>query len=228
MNTNINGNIIVESKHRGGDNAVDTRKFMYDTPYSNSSGGGNNGLEVVIITNAFGDHDGYLELTAATKLTSPFLTGTHSSSNALWNNVAPSHKLIKNNKNYIHVFSLCKYLCNYNLNAKKHPPEYYTLKSIICDLLLGSQSKAFDPVCEVKTQLCAIQESINETIAILNNHVIAANDKNNSGDSFNDSIKKLYESVQNLQNEHNTKITFSTETILDNIKNIKDLMCMNK
>ena len=81
-----------------------TRNFMYSPDSS---------LEVVIITNSDGDHDGYLELTAAAKVMSPFLSN---GSSAVWTNAAPSHKLIKNNKNYIHVFGLFKYLSNYNLN----------------------------------------------------------------------------------------------------------------
>ena len=187
----------------------DTKKFNY-LP--------DNSLEVVIITNSTNDHDGYLELTAAIKLMSPFL----SNASALWTNAASSHKLTKNNKNYIHVFSLFKYLSNYNLNNKKHPPEYYNIKMIICDLLMGVQSKSFDPLCEIKTQLCAIQESLNETIGTLNNHATTTNvvAPNN--------VDKLQEIVQNLHMECVNKMTFNTETILENIKNIKDLVCLAK
>ncbi|AAA66759.1 viral capsid protein [Autographa californica nucleopolyhedrovirus] len=188
-----------------------TRNFMYSPDSS---------LEVVIITNSDGDHDGYLELTAAAKVMSPFLSN---GSSAVWTNAAPSHKLIKNNKNYIHVFGLFKYLSNYNLNNKKRPKEYYTLKSIISDLLMGAQGKVFDPLCEVKTQLCAIQESLNEAISILNVH---SNDA--AANPPAPDINKLQELIQDLQSEYNKKITFTTDTILENLKNIKDLMCLNK
>ncbi|ABL76050.1 p24 [Maruca vitrata nucleopolyhedrovirus] len=183
----------------------DTLNFSY-SPDSN--------LEVVIITNSDGDHDGYLELTAAAKLMLPFLSNGGS---AVWTNAAPSHKLIKNNKNYIHVFGLFKYLSNYNLNNKKRPKEYYILKSIISDLLTGAQNKAFNPMCEIKTQLCAIHEGVNETISILK-----------VDDPPVSEINKFQGLIQDLQLEYNKKITFTTDTILENLKNIKDLMCMNK
>nr|AFS51901.1 DekiORF23 [Dendrolimus kikuchii nucleopolyhedrovirus] len=184
-----------------------------------------NSLEVVIITNTAGDHDGYLELSAAVKLFAFFLNNNNSS--MLWANVAPSHKLIKNNKKYVHVFSLFKYLCNYNLNAKTHPREYYTIKSVICDLLSGAQGKQFDPMCEIKTQLCAIQQSLNEAIGVLNEHVAEASSPPLS-QSLQEDIIKTQDLIQALHTEHKTNIKFTTETILENIKNIKDLMCLNK
>lgn len=176
-------------------------------------------FEVVIITNAVGDHDGYLELAAAVKLITPFVPN----SSVLWTNAPSSHKLVKGGKNYIHVFSLFKYLSNYNLNNKSHPSEYYTAKSVISDLLLGVQSKAFDPFCEIKTQLCAIQESLNEAIVTLNNHTSESIDTAASAD-----VLKLQELFQNIHAEYDKKLTFTTDTILENIKNVKDLLCLNK
>nr|AIS92845.1 P24 capsid protein [Bombyx mori nucleopolyhedrovirus]WRK23367.1 p24 [Bombyx mori nucleopolyhedrovirus] len=192
----------------GAQSTSNTHNFMYSP---------DNNLEVVIITNSDGDHDGYLELTAAAKIMSPFISNGGST---VWTNAAPSHKLIKNNKNYIHVFGLFKYLSNYNLNNKNRPKEYYVLKSIISDLLMGAQGKVFDPLCEVKTQLCAIQESLNEAISTLNVHAAA--------NSPAPDINKLQDMIQDLQSEYNKKITFTTDTILENLKNIKDLMCLNK
>ncbi|AKN81030.1 P24 [Lonomia obliqua multiple nucleopolyhedrovirus] len=194
---------------------------LYETQNFNYSP--NKTLEVVIITNSAGDHDGYLELTAATKIMSPFLSNNNNNSSALWTSVAPSHKLMKNNKNYIHVFSLFKHLSNYNLNNKNHPPEYYTVKSLICDLLMGMQSKQLDPLCEIKTQLCAIQESLNESIVILNNHVTA----NNTNISL-DFANKLQETIKTQHLDSINKLTFGTETILESIKTIKDIMCLSK
>ncbi|AAK85678.1 P24 [Epiphyas postvittana nucleopolyhedrovirus] len=174
-----------------------------------------NNLEVIIITNSPNDYDGYLELNGAAKLLAPFL---HKSAAALWTNAAPSHKLIRNNKNYLHVFGLFKYLQNYNLHVKSHHPvEYYTIKSIICDLLMGAQSKIFDPLCEIKTQLCAIQESLNEAIITLNNH--AANPA---------PVGESRELIESLHADYSNKLTFATDTILDNVKSIKDLVCLNK
>ncbi|USC25964.1 p24 [Palpita vitrealis nucleopolyhedrovirus] len=184
-----------------------TRNFVYSPE---------NSLEVVVINNSEGDYDGYLELNAVIKILSSFV-GKNGST--VWANASPSHKLIKNNKHYLHVFGLFKYLQNYNLNNKIHSKEYYTLKKIITDLLSGTQNKTFDPLCEVKTQLCAVQESLNEAISLLNVHV---------NDSSSQNVNQIKEFVNELQCEHNKKINFITDTILENLKNIKDLMCLNK
>ncbi|QBC76008.1 capsid protein [Neophasia sp. alphabaculovirus] len=176
-----------------------------------------NSLEVIIITNAPNDHDGYLELSGAARLLAPFL---QKSAATLWTNASSSHKLIKNNKNYLHVFGLFRYLQNYNLYTKSHPPEYYTVKAIICDLLLGVQTKTFDPLCEIKTQLCAIQESLNEAIVIINNHASAETPR-----APDTEARELAES---LHSEYSKKLTFATDTILDHVKSIKDLVCLNK
>ncbi|UZE89707.1 P24 [Parapoynx stagnalis nucleopolyhedrovirus] len=178
-------------------------------------------LEVVILTNSTGDHDGYLEASAATKLLAP-IAGTSFSP---LTNTSPSHKLIKNNKTYIHVFGLLKYLSNYNLNIKNRPLEYYTLKSVICDLLLGVQSKSFDPLSDIKSDLANIQESVNGILAVINNiHVYNNNDVNTTTIDTN----ALKDILQNLHTECMSKISFSTETLLDNVKAVKDLICMNK
>ncbi|AFY62836.1 viral capsid protein [Samia ricini nucleopolyhedrovirus] len=185
----------------------DTRTFSYAPDSS---------LEVVIITNAPNDHDGYLELSGAARLLAPLL---QKGTSGLWAGAAPSHKLIRNNKNYLHVFGLFKYLQNYNLNANAHPPEYFTIKAIICDLLLGVQSKTFDPLCEIKTQLCAIQESLNEAIVTLNSHAAA------DPGALNEATRELADA---LHAEYSKKLTFATDTILDHVKSIKDLVCLNK
>ncbi|AUR45057.1 P24 caspid protein [Spilosoma obliqua nucleopolyhedrosis virus] len=191
-------------------NSLDTRTFTYAP---------DNSFEVVIITNAPHDHDGYLELGAAACL----LAGFQKNVTALWlwTNAAPSHKLIKNNKNYLHVFGLFKCLQNYNLNTKTHPSEYYTIKSIICDLMMGVQCNAFDPLCEIKTQLCVIQESLNEAIETLNKHAAAQ-------PAPIASCEEARELAETLHSEYSKKLTFATDTILDNVKSIKDLVCLNK
>lgn len=96
-----------------------TRNFVYSPE---------NSLEVVVINNSEGDYDGYLELNAVIKILSSFV-GKNGST--VWANASPSHKLIKNNKHYLHVFGLFKYLQNYNLNNKIHSKEYYTLKKLL-------------------------------------------------------------------------------------------------
>lgn len=186
----------------GDSDSIETHTFNY-APDS---------IEGIIITNAPNDYDGYLELSAASRLLAPF----HKNSSAIWTGAAPSHKLIRNNKNYLHVFGLFKYLQNYNLNTKTHAPEYYTLKSLICDLLMGAQNKPFDPLYEIKTQLCAIQESLNEVIVILKNHTVT------------EPIDEARHLAETLHSEYSTKLTFATDTILDNVKSIKDLVCLNK
>ncbi|AGR57065.1 P24 [Choristoneura rosaceana nucleopolyhedrovirus] len=188
-------------------NLLDTCTFNYASDSS---------FEVIIITNTPHDYDGYLELSAASRLLMPFQKNI----STLWTNAAPSHKLIRNNKNYLHVFGLFKYLQNYNLNTKKHPPEYYTIKSIICDLMMGAQGKTFDPLCEIKTQLCAIQESLNEAIVTLNGHAAA--------DPAPGVACETRELVESLHSEYSKKLTFATDTILDHVKSIKDLVCLNK
>ncbi|AGR56916.1 P24 [Choristoneura occidentalis alphabaculovirus] len=188
-----------------GTDSLDTRTFDYASDSS---------FEVIIITNAPHDYDGYIELGAAARLLAPFQKNI----SALWTNAAPSHKLTRNNKNYLHVFGLFKYLQNYNLNTKKHPPEYYTIKSVICDLMMGSQGKTFDPLCEIKTQLCAIQESLNEAIVTLNGHAAADPAPRT----------EARELVESLHSEYSKKLTFATDTILDHVKSIKDLVCLNK
>ncbi|QDL57021.1 P24 [Dione juno nucleopolyhedrovirus] len=187
--------------------SFETRTFAYSP---------DGGFEVIIITNAPNDHDGYLELGGAARLLAPF----QKSASVLWTSAAPSHKLIRNNKNYLHVFGLFKYLQNYNLNARAHPPEFYTVKSVICDLLMGAQNKMLDPLVEIKTQLCAVQESLNEAIVILNNHVAT--------EPAQSAILDARELTESLHSEYSKKLTFATDTILDHVKNIKDLVCLNK
>nr|UIX56155.1 P24 [Hyphantria cunea nucleopolyhedrovirus]UIX56301.1 P24 [Hyphantria cunea nucleopolyhedrovirus] len=189
-------------------NSFDTHTFSYAPDSS---------FEVVIITNAPHDHDGYLEVSAAARLLARFQKNV--SALWLWTNAAPSHKLVRNNKNYLHVFGLFKYLQNYNLNTKAHPSEYYTVKSIICDLMMGAQCNAFDPLCEIKTQLCAIQESLNEAIQTLNKHAAAQPAA---------AAPIASELAETLHSEYSKKLTFATDTILDNVKSIKDLVCLNK
>jgi hypothetical protein len=201
----------------------------------------NNNLEVVIITNTPNDCDGYLELNAATKLLVPF------SGNALattvWSNAAPSHKLTKNNKNYLHVFALFKYLASYNLNNARlsHVAEYYILKTIIGDLLAGVQSKSFggngggsgggvfsggndhttfittanNNLDNVKNQLEALQKNVSS----LERKIV---------DAQQSCSAVLTENLHNLHTQCINKMTFNTETILENVKSIKDLVCLAK
>lgn len=184
--------------------SFNTRTFSYAPDSS---------FEVILITNSPHDHDGYLELGAAARLLAPFQKNI----SAVWSGAAPSHKLIRNNKNYLHVFGLFKYLQNYNLNTPAHPPQYHTIKAVIGDLMTGAQNTAFDPLCEIKTQLCAIQESLNEACATLNAH---ASSSGAPGDAR--------EAVEALHSEYSKRLTFATDTILEHVKSLKDLVCLNK
>nr|WUR10725.1 P24 [Calliteara abietis nucleopolyhedrovirus] len=117
-------------------------------------------IEVVIIENSEDDRDGYVDLTAAAKLLKPIVTIRGFNKAVLWTNVLPAQKLTRNNKNYVHVNALCKYLGVYNLANATHAPQYYVLKRLIGDLIVGAQSSVVDPIQDIKSQLCTLQDCL--------------------------------------------------------------------
>nr|AOL56564.1 P24 [Chrysodeixis includens nucleopolyhedrovirus] len=209
-------------------------------------------LEVVIIENNDDDRDGYVELASATKLLAPLVTIRNFNKAVLWTNVNASQKLTRNNKNYIHVFALGKYLSSYVLNNKKvHPPQYFVLKRLFCDLIMGAQSQVMDPLNEIKTQLCTLQECLNSNgngqiyqpafdggnnINNNSNMLGGANDIGyDTIDSFREiirtenatlfsNISSALDSVKSMQADLTNKLAFSNDTMVDSFKSIKDII----
>ncbi|AKN80606.1 P24 [Perigonia lusca single nucleopolyhedrovirus] len=216
-------------------------------------------LEVVIIDNGEDDRDGYVELLAATKLLSPLVTMRGFNKAVLWTNVIPSQKLTRNNKNYIHVFALGKYISMYNMSTSEpRPAEYYVLKRLISDLLIGVQSNVIDPLADIKTQLCTLQDCISSTGGVVmagsasgNSEIYQSSSSSSFAvpappiqtpinyDFFKDvvcqenaallsHINTGLESIRNLQMDFINKLAFSNDTMLDNFKSIKDIIIRKK
>ncbi|AAY84065.1 P24 [Chrysodeixis chalcites nucleopolyhedrovirus] len=208
-------------------------------------------LEVVIIENSDDDRDGYVELGSATKLLAPLVTIRNFNKAVLWTNVNASQKLTRNNKNYIHVFSLGKYLSSYVLNSKKvHPPQYFVLKRLFCDLIMGAQSQVVDPLNEIKTQLCTLQECLNTNSGQLyqpdfdkvniNNNVLGSNGVGydtvdtireiirTENASLYSNITSALDSVKSMQADLTNKLAFSNDTMVDSFKSIKDIIIRKK
>nr|UWK31534.1 p24 [Spodoptera exigua multiple nucleopolyhedrovirus] len=215
-------------------------------------------LEVVIIENGEDDRDGYVELTAAAQLIAPLVNIRGFNPAVMWANVHNSQKLSRNNKNYIHVFALGKYLSSYRLSSNgAQRPELLTLKQLMCDLLVGAQSQIVDPLVDIKTQLCNLQECIqngninNNSSAIYDNDVgggggnhLSSYDggKNNSIDnvqllrdiirsehaSLYSSISTALDNIKSMQADLTNKIAFSNDTMLDGFKSIKDIVGRKK
>nr|AGS47947.1 capsid protein p24 [Ectropis obliqua nucleopolyhedrovirus] len=187
-------------------------------------------LEVVIIDNGENDCDGYVELSAAAKLLTPIATIRGFNKAVMWTNVLPSHKLIRNNKNYIHVFALCKYLAMYNLNNSRHPPEYYVLKRLVNDLLMGVQSQMVDPINDIKTQLCTLQECFtNQNYNVINNKNDNGNiiDTNNSGSGVVGGINDIYlPTTQTLSASNNNNLTW-IDSMRDIVRNENNTLYSN-
>ncbi|AGR56871.1 p24 [Hemileuca sp. nucleopolyhedrovirus] len=208
-------------------------------------------IEVVIIENGEDDRDGYVEITSATKLVSPIVTIRGFNKAVLWTNAMPFQKLTRNNKNYVHVFALCKYLSMYNLSSNSvHPPQYYVLKRLICDLIIGAQSQVIDPIDDIKNQLCTLQQCINNGIG--NGNVMAAgvyqpttvdtgttSANNNWTEYIRDmlryensslltNITTSLDNIKSLQIDLANKLAFSNDTMLDSFKSIKDIIIRKK
>ncbi|QAT90297.1 P24 [Spodoptera exempta nucleopolyhedrovirus] len=198
-------------------------------------------LEVVIIENGEDDRDGYVELTAAAQLVKPICNIRGFNPAVMWTNVHSSQRLTRNNKNYVHVFALGKYLSSYRLSSSAQPPELFTLKQLICDLLMGAQSQVVDPLNDIKTQLCNLQECISGGG---NGNIVMSNDKSNIYQSYDTEIIRdilrsehasLYaninnalDTLKNMQADLTNKLAFSNDTMLDGFKSIKDMMNRNK
>ncbi|QEI03699.1 P24 [Rachiplusia nu nucleopolyhedrovirus] len=222
-----------------------TQKFQYNDDV----------IEVVIIENSEEDRDGYVELSAAAKLLTPLVNIRNFSKAVLWANVSPSQKLTRNSKNYIHVFALGKYLSSYVFTNKVHHPQYYVLKQLFCDLLVGAQSQVVDPLNDIKNQLCSLQECLSS-----NNHSSmslslyqpsdnsSSNGNNLTGNStvtydavetlremiqnefsvFYANINNVLENMKHSQADLSKKIAFSNDTVVDTFKSIKDIIIRKK
>lgn len=231
---------------------------MYDnhagSGYDNNNNNNNNPsqfqyndktLEVVILENGDDDRDGYVELIAAAQLIAPLVNIRGFNPSVMWANVHNSQKLTRNNKNYIHVFALGKYLSSYKLSANGAPqrPEMLTLKQLMCDLLMGAQSQVIDPLSDIKTQLCNLQECIsnnNSTSTIYQSK--SSYDKNTSSNdnemlrdiirsehaSLYSNISNALDNIKSMQADLTNKIAFSNDTMLDGFKSIKDVMNRKK
>ncbi|QYC92721.1 P24 [Trabala vishnou gigantina nucleopolyhedrovirus] len=213
-------------------------------------------IEVVIIDNGDDDRDGYVELIAAVKLLMPIVTIRGFNKAVLWTNTLPSQKLTRNNKNYVHVFALCKYLGLFNLSNSNRPHQYFVLKRLVSDLIVGAQSHIVDPINDIKLQLCSLQECLQQT-AVGTNVIAktagsttdqiyqpttvshAATNSTFSIDSWRDLLRNenssLYaniltaiDGVKNLQLDLTNKLAFSNDTMLDNFKSIKDIIIRKK
>ncbi|QED40638.1 P24 [Chrysodeixis includens nucleopolyhedrovirus] len=222
---------------------IPTQKFQYNDDI----------IEVVIIENSEDDRDGYVELSSAAKLLAPITNIRNFTKSLLWTNVLPSQKLTRNSKNYIHVFALGKYLSSYMFTNKTHPPQYYVLKQLFCDLLLGAQSQVVDPLNDIKNQLCSLQECINGSNSSamslyqppnsgltpttsssinsnINYEVIEALREiiQNEFSMFYTNVNNVLENVKNSQTELTKKIAFSNDTVVDTFKSIKDIIIRKK
>ncbi|AUF81649.1 p24 [Malacosoma neustria nucleopolyhedrovirus] len=220
-------------------------QFLYD----------NESIEVVIIENNENDRDGYVECSIAARLLAPIVTIRGFNKSVLWTNVHSSQKLMRNNKNYVHVFSLCRYMGMYSLSTSSHPHEYYILKQLICDLIIGAQSQMIDPLLDIKKQICTLQDCITGTTqagsggenaagnitiyhpTTMSTSAATANvyDYENVREMirtelsiFLSSVGNIMENVKNMQMELLNKLAFSNDTMLDSFKSIKDLIIRKK
>ncbi|WBB27261.1 P24 [Mythimna sequax nucleopolyhedrovirus] len=218
-------------------NGEDSMQFQYD----------DQSLEVVIIENGDDDRDGYIELTAAAKLLAPLVTIRGFSHAVLWANVISSQRLTRNNKHYVHVFALGRYLSAYNLNTQ-NKRQVQAIKQLISDLIIGAQSHLVDPLIDIKTQLCTLQECLAANGNQLNNtndNVMyqappppvqqAPYESLNNTEIWRDILRSEHaalfaniggalETIKSMQADLTNKIAFSNDTMLDGFKSIKDMM----
>nr|ANW09685.1 p24 [Malacosoma sp. alphabaculovirus]ANW12336.1 p24 [Malacosoma sp. alphabaculovirus] len=214
-------------------------------------------IEVVIIENSENDRDGYVEYSIAARLLAPIVTIRGFNKSVLWTNVHSSQKLMRNNKNYIHVFSLCRYMGMYSLSTSSHPHEYYILKQLICDLIIGAQSQMIDPLLDIKKQICTLQDCITGTTGgvgsggenatggttIYHPTTVSSSSTNTANvydyenvremirtelSIFLSGVSNIMENIKNMQMELLNKLAFSNDTMLDSFKSIKDLIIRKK
>ncbi|AIE47742.1 p24 [Peridroma alphabaculovirus] len=205
-------------------------------------------IEVVIIENGDDDRDGYVELSAAARLLAPLVSIRGFNQAVMWANVIPSHKLSRNGKNYVHAFALGRYLSSYRLATDKPPaPELHVLKQMFCDLIMGAQSQVIDPLADIKTQLCTLQDCI---VSGNGNAIYQSSSSSSSGNgaaaydsgqqeawretlrsenlSLFSNINAVLETIRNMQVDLTNKLAFSNDTMLDGFKSIKDLINRKK
>lgn len=189
-------------------------------------------IEVIVIENGNDDRDGYVEVASAIKLLSPLVTIRGFNRTIFWNNVHPSQKLTRNNKNYIHVFALSRYLATYNLSNRQHPSQYYVLKRLISDLIIGAQSQIVDPLSDIKKQLCTIQECVGTGVANNNNNTNVVNMPSSSTSSSNqiyqpttipydNGLSSWTDSMKELFREENSILLANINVSLDAIKTMQ-------
>ncbi|BAC67353.1 capsid protein P24 [Adoxophyes honmai nucleopolyhedrovirus] len=218
----------------------DVTHFSYD----------NDDVEVVIIENGEGDRDGYVELSAAADLLAPIVTMRGFNKAVLWTNVITSQRLTRNNKNYVHVFALCRHLSSVILNGS-HNHHVQLIKRLIADLLIGAQSQIVDPLSDIKNQLCTLQECLTNNVSSTmnlpteNNLAIYQPTTTNydTSPSWFESLKELLrcetanqtsiltqiaEQLRTLQLDVTNKLAFNNDTMLDNFKSLKDIVIRKK
>nr|WHN38675.1 P24 [Mamestra brassicae multiple nucleopolyhedrovirus] len=220
-------------------NNDDSMQFQYDDET----------LEVVIIENGDDDRDGYIELTAAAKLLAPLVTIRGFSHAVLWANVIASQRLTRNNKHYVHVFALGRYLSAYKLGTH-NKRQVQAVKQLICDLIIGAQSQLVDPLVDIKTQLCTLQECLsgNNQLNNSSDNVMyqapalppqAPYESLNNTEIWRDILRSEHaalfaniggalETIKSMQADLTNKIAFSNDTMLDGFKSIKDMMRKSK
>lgn len=209
-------------------------------------------LEVVIIETGEDDRDGYVELSAVAQLITPLVNIRGFNAAVMWANVHNSQRLTRNNKNYVHVFALGRYLSSYKLSSEQRVqrPELLVLKQLVCDLLMGAQSQVVDPLVDIKTQLCTLQECISSNNLVSQSPTSSAiyqsgsvPYENNFGNNYNEILRdtlrnehaSLYaningalETIKSMQADLTNKIAFSNDTMLDGFKSIKDMLSRKK
>nr|ANS71016.1 protein p24 [Lymantria dispar multiple nucleopolyhedrovirus] len=200
----------------------------------------NGSLEVLIIDNGDDDRDGYVELSAATKLLAPLVTIRNFSEAVLWANTVASQKMTRRNKNFVHVFAVARYLAGYNLSASNRPVQYYIMKRLISDLILGAQSQILDPLFEIKNQLCTLQECIsagnNQIYSIdpTTEPIVSSTSTydTNKLDEIRDSLRSdfalILETLKSVHMDLTSKLAFGNDTMLDTFKSLKDLLTRKK
>ncbi|QNV47854.1 viral capsid protein [Alphabaculovirus altersperidaniae] len=226
-NNNVNYNAVVDN----------SAQFQYNDKL----------LEVVIIENGEDDRDGYVELIAVSQLIAPLVNIRGFNPAVMWANVHNSQKLTRNNKSYVHVFALGKYLSSYKLSPSggQQRPELLTLKQLMCDLLVGAQSQIVDPLVDIKTQLCTLQECIqnNNSSTIYSSPSLppfenlkgSGNDHDFIKDlirsehaSLYNSLSNAFDNIKSMQADLTNKIAFSNDAMLDGFKSIKDIINRKK
>nr|AAO72331.1 capsid-associated p24 protein [Lymantria dispar multiple nucleopolyhedrovirus]AOW42831.1 hypothetical protein [Lymantria dispar multiple nucleopolyhedrovirus] len=192
----------------------------------------NETLEVLIIENGDDDRDGYVEVGGAARLLAPLVTIRNFNAAVLWANTVSSQKMTRHSKNLVHVFAIARYLSAYNLSAANRPAEYYLVKRLICDLLLGAQGQAVDPLADIKSQLCTLQECLG---ASSGSQIYAPTTEPASLygleaglESMRAELCALTERLKSIHMDLTSKLAFSNDAMLDTFKSLKDLVLRKK